>query len=105
MDREIERIGEVLRRVVKDGALAQGLREQEALTRWPEIVGALNGRHSRALGLRDGVLWVQVESSVWAQELTFLRPQIQRALDRELGPGSVREVRFHSGSLPEGRTG
>lgn len=94
-----EPLVDVLHRVTGEGGLARGLREQAALQAWPQIVGVVNARHSRALGLREGVLWIQAESSVWAQELTLLRPQIQKALERTLGVGSVREIRFRTGTL------
>jgi predicted nucleic acid-binding Zn ribbon protein len=96
----VQPLADVLRRVTTEGPLAKGLREQEILQHWDRFVGALNARHSQALGLRDGVLWVAAESSVWAQELTLLRPHIQAALERELGAGCVREIRFHTGTHP-----
>jgi predicted nucleic acid-binding Zn ribbon protein len=96
---QFEPLADVLQRVTGEGGLARGLREQAVLQGWPQIVGAVNARHSRALGFKDGVLWIQTESSVWAQELSLLRPQIQKALERSLGEGSVREIRFRTGTL------
>jgi hypothetical protein len=44
------------------------------------------------------VLWVRAEGSVWAQELSLLKPRIREELEKKLGAGSVRDVRFHTGT-------
>lgn len=88
-------LGETLRR----SPLRRGLREQEVLQEWSKIVGPGVADHSRAIALQDGVLLVQVESSVWAQELSLLKPRIQQALNERLGADAVKDVRFRSGRL------
>lgn len=99
MSERIQKLDSILREVLREGPLSAGLREQEVLGRWSRIVGEKIARHSAPLALRDGVLLVQVESSVWAQELTLLKPRIQRALEAELGPDRVKEIRFRSGRI------
>lgn len=95
----IRRLDELLGRVIDGSALKAGLRRQNALSSWEEIVGPQIAQHSHAIGLSDGVLLVQVDGAVWAQELAMLRGHIQTKLDERLGEGTVREVRFRSGRL------
>ena len=93
------RLGDVVPGVLARSTLSEGLRRQKVLDRWEEIVGPLIAAHSKPVAIEGGVLMIQVESSVWAQELAMLRPEIQRALEQKLGPGSIRDVRFHSGRI------
>ena len=91
------RLDDVLKGLLKQSPLNDGLERQEVLSCWPEVVGTEIARHSRAVSLQDGLLLVQVDGSVWAQELALLRNRIVSAFAERLGDGAVREIRFHSG--------
>jgi len=101
MPKPIPRLDQLLQDALQGSALEPGLRRQGALDAWEDIVGPQIAQHSRAIGLSDGVLLVQVDGSVWAQELAMLRGHIQARLDEQLGSGTVREVRFRSGRLQD----
>ena len=49
---------------------------------------------SRAVGFERGVLRVEVEGSAWMHELGYLKHELIRTVNRELGSDRVREVRF-----------
>jgi len=93
-----ESLDQVLQGLLNRSPLRRGLEEQAILASWPEIVGPEIAKHSQALALRDGVLWVRAEGSVWAQELSLLKPRIRELLEEKLGKGSVKDVRFHTGT-------
>jgi predicted nucleic acid-binding Zn ribbon protein len=69
--------------------------------RWLEIVGADVAQHCRPVGMRSGVLYVEVESSAWCQQLQLRTPELQRALRGALGERAPAEVRFRVGYSPE----
>lgn len=87
----------LLREALERSPLREGIDRQEALECWPDVVGALLARHSRAISIHEGTLLVQVDGSVWAQELALLRNQILAGFALRLGTGAVRDLRFHSG--------
>ncbi len=91
---ELRATGDLVGGVLAGLGLAGRLREQEALAAWPEMVGEEVARRSRALRIRDGVLFVRVDSASWSQELLFLKSQIIARFDAALGAGLVREIRF-----------
>jgi len=74
--------------------LGDRLREREALTCWGDIVGEEIASRSRALRIRDEVLYVRVDSPAWSQELRFLKSRILAGYEEALGPGRVRDIRF-----------
>ncbi len=88
---------QLLRDALERSPLREGLDRQEALDCWTDVVGAEIARHSRAISINDTTLLVQVDGSVWAQELAFLRTEILAGFAARLGPGAVTDIRFHSG--------
>ncbi len=55
---------------------SQRLSEAEALGRWKIAVGDLIAKHSRAIRVQDGVLWVEVDHPIWQSELHYRKKQI-----------------------------
>lgn len=65
---------------------------------WARLAGSAIARRSEPRTLRDGVLTVQVTSSAWAQELTFLQGSL---LEKLAAAGfAIKQLRFRVGPLP-----
>jgi hypothetical protein len=91
------RLGDILTPAL--GKLA-GSDEARAYTAWARAVGEPVTRGTRPKAFRRGQLTVECASSVWANELTYLGPQILRRMD-EVAPGHpVQRFRFVVGRLP-----
>lgn len=65
---------------------------------WEQTVPPRLREQCRLVDLKRRELWVEAGSSALVQELHFLRPRILAALDRALGAGVVKEVRFQVGA-------
>jgi hypothetical protein len=86
------------------GKLA-GSDEARAYAAWARAVGEPVARGTRARAFRRGQLTVECASSVWANELTYLGPQILRRMD-EVAPGHpVERFRFVVGRMDAGGAG
>lgn len=89
---------ERLRKVLKNGL--KGLNAEEAMqagrvfAAWPEVVGPAIAPRTQPRFLKDGVLFVEVSSAAWANELALLKPGLLQQLDRRLGRGIVKDVRW-----------
>lgn len=92
-------------------AKAFGVEDPRAVSalwrRWAEVVGQDIAAHAEPTSLRDGVLKVRADSPVWATEIGYLAEEIRTAIERELGPGSVRSVSVWTGpgKRPKGAAG
>ncbi len=86
------RIGEVLRETVAGLGWERRLAEEDAVTRWPEAVGPRIAAHAVAVRLAAGRLTVMAANSVWAQQLSLLKPELLRRLAERCGPGLVTEI-------------
>jgi hypothetical protein len=92
------RLGDILTPAL--GKLA-GNEAARAYAAWARAVGEPVARGTRPKAFRRGQLTVECASSVWANELTYLGPQILRRMD-EVAPGHpVERFRFVVGRLPE----
>ncbi len=72
-----------------------GWQEQEAVRRWPEVVGQTLQRLARPLYVEQGVLHIAVPSPVVANELRMWEQELLTRLDRTAPASQVRELRFH----------
>jgi hypothetical protein len=72
----------------------QCLREAGVVAWWKQSVPEEIARHTEVVGIRDGELLVNVDSSTWASELTALSGRLQTMIEEAAGKGSVRSLRF-----------
>ena len=90
----MEALSPVLSRLLRRLGLEDELQGWRAVEDWARVVGPRVARHTRAVGFERGVLRVEVEGSAWMHELGYLKQELIRAVNRELGSDRVREVRF-----------
>jgi hypothetical protein len=90
------RLGDILTPALGKLAVSD---EARAYAAWARAVGEPVTKGSRPRAFRRGQLTVECASSVWANELTYLGPQILRRMD-EVAPGHpVERFRFIVGRL------
>lgn len=65
-------------------------------TVWERAVGERIAAVARPVSERDGVITVECESSVWAQELTLMERRLRSRLEREIDGDGPSELRFRA---------
>jgi predicted nucleic acid-binding Zn ribbon protein len=70
------------------------------LTVWERAAGPAVAASSRPVAEHDGVLTVECESSVWAQELELMGPEILSSLNAALGSQALSKLRCRTGVAP-----
>ncbi len=73
------------------------LRSLNAVLLWDGVVERGIARHTEALKLQRGVLYVLTKSPAWAQELNFLKVDLIEKLNQRAGYRAVRDIRFKYG--------
>jgi Dna[CI] antecedent, DciA len=77
-----------------------GARDRERMAQagvvmwWAASVPPEIARHTIGAAMRDGELVVQVDSPVWAAELSAMSEQLRMLMEEATGTGTVRAVRF-----------
>jgi len=79
------------------GALTRGLAPSTTLARvqelWPAAVGPAIAAAAHPAAERAGVLSVECEAAVWAQELDLMAGEVIPRLNSALGEEAIRELR------------
>lgn len=92
------RIDVVLERVMKNLGLKRRLKEARIALEWETIAGKKIAAHSRPSAVRQGILLVNVDSSVWLAELsTFFKETLLRKVRDEMADSDIRDIYFRLG--------
>ena len=94
-----EHIGSILKQIFHKSGWESQLQASLSLLRWHDLVGSRIARQSQPEFLKDGVLQVRVENSVWLSHLRFLEDQLIQMLHKELPSLEIKEIRFRQGPL------
>jgi len=100
---KLEPLGPVVGELLHGLGLEKRLQEYRAVQAWEEAVGPGVAAHARATAIQDGVLFVEVDSSVWLQELGLLRESIVERLNARLGDVQVRRIVLSAERTPPER--
>jgi predicted nucleic acid-binding Zn ribbon protein len=93
-----ENIREVLSRAIGRSKLRAELKKFEFKNHWKTIVGDQIASHAKPAGFRGNSLIVQVDSSVWAQELSFQKSTILKRIQRFVPENnSINDIIFSVG--------
>jgi predicted nucleic acid-binding Zn ribbon protein len=66
---------------------------------WAEAVGDVVSAEAQPVTEREGVVTVSCRSSVWAEELKMMGPDLRGRLNAALGDDAVTELRFTAAGL------
>jgi predicted nucleic acid-binding Zn ribbon protein len=103
--RRPEHIGSILKQLFQDQKWENNIEASLPLLRWQEIVGSQLARQTQPEFLKDGVLQVRVENSVWLNHLRYLGEELRQKLNEELPSLEIKELRFRQGTLDKVQSG
>ncbi len=90
----IIQLSELIPQLLHNLKLEEPLHGWKAVQEWPQVVGERLARRTRAVRYREGKLWVEVEGSVWMQELSLLKPELMHRLGRHLAGPWIKDLVF-----------
>src|SRR5271157_925132 len=91
---QMQSIGEVLFSILKKRGLTSKLEENALIKLWPKAVGPQIASKTKPDCLRNGTLFVKTISSVWVQQLHFIKEEIREKLNQLSGKSTIKEIRF-----------
>ncbi len=89
-----EELAKLVPRVLEDLGIGGSARIMQLVAGWEAAVGADVARHCRPLQFRDEVLELEVDSSVWCQQLKLQVPQLLASLSAAFGDVAPKQLRF-----------
>jgi predicted nucleic acid-binding Zn ribbon protein len=87
-------IGEVLKELIETYRLEGKLNELKIIHSWEKVVGEMIARHTKDLSVRNGKLFVKVDSPALKNELTYSSSMIIENLNKEAGCKVIEEIIF-----------
>lgn len=67
--------------------------------KWEQICGANVAKHSKPVRLERKVLYVNTDSSVWANHLLMMKQQFINNINQALANNPVKDIKFFTGSI------
>ena len=89
-----QKLGEVIRELLKLYQLEDKLDEVKLMHSWEEVVGEMIARHTKDLYIKRDTLYVILDSPALKNELSYSRSQIKDSLNEVVGREVIAEVVF-----------
>jgi len=87
-------IGTILKKVVRDLHLGKKLLQYEVVNEWEKIVGKKIASVTTVEKVVDGKLIVRVKSSAWRNELSFLKKEIIKKINKKFMEEIITDIIF-----------
>lgn len=98
-------LGDVIDAVTRTLGWSSPLARGELLIAWSELVGADTAAHAEPVGIEEGVLTVQCDSTAWATQLRMMRAEILTTILQRFPDAQVTAVRFVGPGAPSWKRG
>jgi len=89
-----EKVGQLLGGFLENAGLKEPLLRVEAVEEWRDRVGEAVARVTRAQGVRDKTLIVEVKSSAWLMELNLIKAEILRRVNEGRSEALIEKIVF-----------
>ena len=98
-------LGDVMDGLASKLGWASPLARSELLASWSTIVGEETAEHARPVGIEDGVLTIQCDSTAWATQLRLMRSQVTTTIATVFPEAGIESVRFDGPGAPSWKRG
>lgn len=89
-----EPIEQVLNGLFSKLGIAEGIKQQQAMIVWPEVVGPTIANISLPVRIEYGKLYVEIENNTWRHEIFYYKRQIINKLNKKLEGDIVKDIVF-----------
>lgn len=91
---DAESIGSLIRKFLRQEGLETPLNEKRLIDAWAEILGTTIASRSKALFIKNQVLYVEVTSASLRQQLMMGRQQLVVKLNQKVGAQVITNIIF-----------
>jgi len=88
------RVDTVLQGVLEQHGVTRQIERHRVLELWPEIVGQQLAEVTRAKGLDEAALFVEVRSSAWLNELSMMKDAFLERVNERLEDAPIERIVF-----------
>lgn len=103
--RDPKGVGDVLERLTHDSGWDEPLARADLVRQWSDVAGADTAAHTRPVGLAEGMLTIQCDSTAWAKQLQLMRAHILTQIVQRFPDAGVTRLRFIGPDVPSWKWG
>ncbi len=92
--REFAQVGDIFDDYFRRIGQLERFKQQMAISHWESIVGERVSSHTKATRCQNGILFVEVDSPPWQNELQFMKREIVSQLNRFLKGNYITDLKF-----------
>ena len=90
----MKHLKKAIQEAVEGAGIKSALDQESAVVLWGVLVGEVVSSVTKAKRVESGSLIVEVESSVWRQELHMQKADIIKKINKKIGTKAIRDIRF-----------
>lgn len=105
LGRDPKGISDVLGALTSQLGWDSPLAQSELVANWTELAGEETANHSSPVGIENGVLTVQCESTAWATQLRLMRVDIMTHIAVRYPEAGIESIRFLGPNVPSFKRG
>jgi predicted nucleic acid-binding Zn ribbon protein len=87
-----QKLNEVIEKYLEALDVNGKLKEVRLIRSWEEVVGSLIARKTERIFIREGVLFVYMNSSIARSELSMVRESLVEKLNQKAGGQVIRDI-------------
>lgn len=86
------KVGEIISKLMKNPKLAKELNKLDALDAWERIIGAPLCKYITDQKIYNGILYVQIKSSVVRNELNYKKSDLIIQINQKIGKKFITDI-------------
>lgn len=94
--KRIERINDVIDRVLKACGIEEAILNETIISKLGELFDKRIAKHIKSYHIEDRILFIKLDSPVWAKELLFLKKEFQDKINKNIKKGYIKNIMFSS---------
>ncbi len=87
-------LSDLIDKIMKSYRLDGKMKEMDILAKWPEMMGIAVSNRTKKIEIRNGILFLEMESSVMRDELLHGKQIIIERINQEAGEKIINDVWF-----------
>jgi predicted nucleic acid-binding Zn ribbon protein len=91
---EVVTVSQSMTKLLSRLHLEERLQQDKIRKIWPRIVGEFNSQNSFPESLKKKVLTVRVSNSPYLHQLTMIKAELLKKIQKECGPETIKEIRL-----------
>ena len=88
---DVKPLGDLIKEFYEQHRGSDYLDEMKAINSWPKVVGPFIATHTIDLSIKNGVLYVRVDSDALRSELSYSKSLLMKNLNEMVGKEMVKE--------------